>query len=621
VPAGFAAPNNSVNVSPYLLKAQRLKLANHPYWHKLLHYQERSSGVVGDVITPEFYISPKGSTDSEAELAATIKAIFSRTNIESDLHAQCRFIARFHWLKQMLQWPVDSFPKAPCQRFNEWSLNGDIESLSVIFATGYLDNPASFYGHLLIKFNTRRQMAVSDLLDQSINYGAVIPDNENGLVYVIKGLFGGYDAGFSTSRFYQHNHNYAESELRDLWEYKLNLSQDEVDQIVYHAWELFDNKFTYYFVADNCAFRMAELLNLVVKEPLLPPDLPWSMPGTVFNKIVEAEHTGRPLVAQVTRIPSRQNRFRQSFLVLSVEQQAIVEELLQNDLDFDLQSYARLSEQDKINVVDCLIDYNEFRRIATESNPEFKKTKQKLLIERIRLPAQFPNIGTANVAAVSPMAPHNGQRPVLFRSGLLHNSEFGTGMELQFRPVYFDFLAIDAGRLENAHLTMLDGRVMFESGKVRLRQLDFVNVETLNVSKTGLPGDGGMAWKMKVSIESLHLGCSTCQIFGVTGGIGKAFSPLDNTAIYAMVDGHLQTDEQNAGTVAATPRLGFLGVVMKGWKTKFDIGYKQYFNKSETGDRKITWENRFGTSRYWDIRLSFNEYVAKEVKIALSLYW
>ena len=77
-------------------------------------------------------------------------------------------------------------------------------------------------------------------------------------------------------------------------------------------------KFVYYFFKENCAYRMAELLELVIGHPLLP-DVPWALPETVFERIAALNRNGAPIVREIRRIPLRQNRFRASFLKPSFE--------------------------------------------------------------------------------------------------------------------------------------------------------------------------------------------------------------------------------------------------------------------------------------------------------------
>ncbi len=132
-------------------------------------------------------------------------------------------------------------------------------------------------------------------------------------MYIIKGLVGGYGSTFTHLEFYQQNHNYAETQLRDLWEYKLDLTNSEVDLIVGHTWELLGMENQYYFISENCAYRIAELLNLVIEKPLLPSSKYWAMPIDVFTGLTSTALGERDLVKSITRFPSRQNRFRDAY--------------------------------------------------------------------------------------------------------------------------------------------------------------------------------------------------------------------------------------------------------------------------------------------------------------------
>ncbi len=621
--AASTVPERANDVAVLVQQAQAKGLASHSYWMALLHYRRNAlnsdRGVVSKIISPDFFLSPQGATDPAAELAATLAAFFDDPGKEPDRHAQCRFIARYQWLRKSLDWGSLTPPPVTCQKFREWSLNGQVESLSLVFATGYLGNPASFYGHILLKFNTARETVVTDLLDQTMNYGAIVPKNEIGLVYVFKGLFGGYDAGFSHERFYHHNHMYGENELRDMWEYELALTKDQADQIVAHSWELLGNKFAYYFVKQNCAYRMAELLELVIDQPLLSPDVPWSVPAAVFDRLaLIKQKDGAPIVRTVRRIPSRQNRFYEKYSTLNSTQQRLTQKLVDGGLNLEDPAYRETPENNKIAIIDTLFDYYEFRMIAEDRDTEYRQSKRKLLIERAGLSAQGPS---AIENAPDDAPPHKGQLPSMTRLGLLHNSRLGSGMELRFRPAYYDFLALDAGRLPNSNLTMFDFRAVYADDRLRFRSLDFVNVESLNLSRTPLPGDGGFAWKVKFGLENQDLGCSDCMIFNVVGGLGKATSVMGRVTVYGMVDLHAQTEHQDSGTLGATARLGLLGSPVAVWKSQFTVGKRTYLNGSRSGTRLMRWENRFGSDRNWDMRVNYERNIASEFQVAVSFYW
>ena len=622
-PSAYAEPSD--NLKALVRQAEEKGLAYHPYWKALMHYRNRvqanNTNLISEIISSDYFLSPRGATDSVDEMAATLVAFFNEPGENPGNHAQCRFIARYKWLRKSLDWEGLNPPSVTCKHFNEWSMNGHIDSLSLVFATGYLSNPASFYGHILLKFNTNRSVISTDFLDESINFGAIVPSNENGFVYVLKGLFGGYDASFSNTRFYRLNHMYAEAELRDMWEYELALNKDEVDQIVAHSWELLRTRFTYYFLKENCAYQMAELLELVIEQPLLPEGIPWAIPATIFNRIASFERNGVPLVRKVNLIPSRLNSYYSKYLMLAPGQKILVKDLALDTIGIESVRYSLLSEPEKINIIDTLIDYYEFRIVGDDKNLALKNSKRKLLVERVGLPSQSPLTAEVQLHLPNSSPPHEGPIPGMIRVGLLQNSQLGTGSEVRFRPAYFDFLELDAGRIPNSYLTMFDLRTTYVNKRLKLRSLDLISIENMNVAHTPLPGDGGLAWKIKLGFENHDLSCGDCMTFNFTGGLGKATHITSNIMAYGMMDYFSQTKYQDSGTIGMTPRVGLIASPFASWKSNFTIGQRRHFNGSQQRSRVIRWDNRIGSHRDWDIRISYEEQMARELQVAVSTYW
>lgn len=617
---GASAAKPDMDIKALLHLASMKSLAKTPYWRALGHYlpAHNTSGFSSEITSPGFFLSSNGANDPQQELEATLSALFLPAGENPDQHAQCRFIARFHWLKKQLDLDAFPLPHVQCRQFQKWSLNGQIESLSLVFATGYLDNPASYYGHILLKFNTRRNILVNELQDQSLNFGANIPPQENPVMYVLRGIFGGYNASFSDDKFYRHNHNYGENELRDLWVYELALDESEVQQLIEHSWELLDNTFTYYFLKENCAYRMAELLELVIDEPLLPQNLPWSMPATVFDDLMRLEHHGHPLVRNVRLIPSRQNRFYDKYFALTPSQQHWANTFSRTGFDQTLVGYQELSPAEKIAIIDCLFDYYEFRIAVEDDDTGLQQARHKLLMARAKLPAGKA-ASPDHALPLSP--PHLGPLPGLFRVGAVHGNTLGNGLELQFRPAYYDSLSIDSGRLPDSQLTMFDLHTLYRNKKLTLRRLDFINVKTLNVSRTNMPGDGGRAWSLRVGLDNQDLSCDDCGVLRASGAIGKATSLTRNTVIYGMVGGFAQSQYHNSGTLGAKAQLGLWTMPTSGWKSQLMIGTIHYLNGTKHHIPLLQWENRFGNSRQWDIRLSYRKWVEHELNGSVSLYW
>lgn len=611
-------PASHASDAPITKLVESQRLFEHPRWLALGHYRKTFfGGYKSDIHSDDFFLSINGKTDPRGELNATLLAFSLPVNAKvQDQHAQCRFPARLLWLRQVL--PLPALPKVDCQAFKQFSYQGGVESISVVFATGYLSNPASYFGHPLIKFNLSRVKIPNNLLDVSVNYGAVTPPEENPFIYAAKGLFGGYFGTFTNRQFYYSNHAYAELELRDMWEYKLNLSRDEVDQIVSHTWEVMGKKFTYFFTSNNCASAMAQILTDVMGVRLDPAYLPYSIPYMVFDNLAHKQRPdGSPLITSVTLIPSRQSRLTGRYSALSSDEKSAVRSIAQSNSVTD--QYRTLPEQSKIHVIETLFDYFAYRAVADPDTKSIGAIRYELLSERLRLPTS----AASDPVLADVHAPHEGQSPVLTRIGVMKSVTHGEGAELRLRLAYYDFLALDIGRPPNSSVRSFDAAFVIAGKKAWLRSFDFISIEALNLSQTGLPGDGGYAWKFNTGFETQNLACTDCEVFKIESGIGKAISPVKRQILYVMLDGRMQTLAAGGGHFAATPNIGAIFDLLSSgaWKGEATLGYRDYFDDHKPGQPLIRLENRFGRNRSWDIRLAYEKHVDEQTKLSFSYYW
>lgn len=592
-------------------------------WHSLLHYKSTWFGAKekSAIRSSDFFLSPEGFQSPEEELRATILAMGQPVTENPNKHAQCRFPARLQWLKKVANAQASLWPKVDCPDFLAYSHSGEIESISLVFATGYLSNPASYFGHPLIKFNLSRKKVPSSLLDVSVSYGAITPPDENAFVYAFKGIFGGYDGTFSHRHFYYNNHTYGEIELRDMWEYKLNLKPEEVAYFYAHAWELLGKEFTYYFLNDNCASVVAELVDNAASVRVMSRVLPYSIPYSLFDNLIELKRPdGEPIVSAVSLIPSRQTRLTTGYRSLDQEQKIVVESVVKENRVTE--QFKSLSPERRKEVLETLFNYYSFRAVEAPPNSgenPHAAVKQELLVIRLQLPPDQES--RSQKYELKP--PHSGPKPFLSRVGGIKSSSFGNGVELQFRTSYYDFLALDFGRAKNSDVRTLDVSIDFFESFVWIRKVDLISVSTFNISQTGLPGDGGMAWGFNMGFDSLHLGCRDCSLFKIEGNYGKALPILDRQVLYAVIEVRAQTATKDSGHLAATPRLGAVVNWDRSGKlaTEVSLGHRSYLNKNEGDGAIIKAETRLAFSRDWDLRLAYDKHVQELSRLSLSYYW
>jgi len=585
----------------------------HPWqtnmWQRLLHYTV--DGTTSEIENSSFFLASNGRYDPKAEFDATLEAFQSSEQTEPDSHPICRFPARAIYLQQ-LGFSIAS-PESRCQAFNQW--HGELQDnvLSLVYADGYLGNPASFYGHLLFKITAPN--AAHDLLTNSLNFGARVPDKENPVVYILKGLIGGYGATYSSNHYYRYNLNYSEVEMRDLWQYQLNLNVEEKALLVAHAWEMLSTQYTYYFTNRNCAYHIARLLEVVLQERLVDEKDPFVLPISVFTALSMAKtQSGQPAIAQITRKPSRQARFREHFSTLPLSSKKAIEDYLATS---DMQSIHALDFNESIQVFDVLFDYIEFRLIMEGDDAQLLQMKKTLQQSRITLRIASPAWPTPEQKA----PPHTGHKPTLLRTQLGSNNLEGEFLQVDFRPAYYDLLSQGGGILKNSALSMLETAWRIDQHGSHLQKIDVLNIETTDTTASGLPGDQGIAWKLRIGKQRDTLTNLTPsnEFFAESGiGVGAEWS---NITVYSMLTGRIQTPDAAESRFLLIPSV----TVLVNWAGVKSVCQFSYPLRWQAMAYQRALKSQCGLSAFasqtMDVRLSIAHQVHTELSLGLSWYF
>lgn len=591
-------------------------LAQDPVWHKLLHYKtpQRPFASPGSVIHDStFFVSANGQTDSVAELRASLDALLQPAN-HADTHFRCRFPARAAWLEQKLGHSTEFDLRTNCPTYFNWTRDGNIASLSIVFATGYLGNPASYYGHTLLKFNSPGESQSTDLLDVTVNYGAIHDGRDNPVSYIVKGIFGGYDAVFSHIDFYYHNHQYGENELRDLWEYQLDLPKDRVDFIVAHAWEVLGKRYTYYFFRENCAYRMTEVLEIVDGLDLIPKNRPWTIPQALIQRLDQAQWDGRKLVSKRVYRPSRQSRFYGKFRELSDDEATLFRNLASGKLDFTSAEYHNAPLASRQKILGSILDYHRFTESLVEAGPP-SRAYRTALAERFKLPP-----GPPEVDAPPPTSPHSGRPPSWLQLGYFsHPSR--SGLSLRLRPAYYDALDSDGSHVANAALSMGDVQLTVSGGKTRLGKFDLIAIESVNKGLSGLPGDRGFAWKLRAGAEQASPDCHECLLARVQGDIGVGRQLTRSLFGAAYLGGAIQDNRHGEGLGFARASVDFILKLSPALSMKTSVEHRHPFNSQRKAQAYGKAELRWAFNARSDLRLSLEQGKIQTLGLGLGVYW
>jgi len=225
-------------------------LSNQRYWKILLHYK----GGVSEIDSPNFFLSKNGKYSLKDELNATIFYL-QHPKLEDDNSTYCRFPARREWIQSKIP-NLKIIPQFCEDLETQLEVIENIKSVTLIFPTILMNSPASMFGHTLLRLDDKE----GDVLNSfAINYAAQT-NEKNGLVYAFKGLSGGYIGKYAIMPYYKKIAEYNDIKSRDIWEYKLNLTSQEIEKMKLHIFEIKNTYSKYYYFNKNCSYQILWLL-------------------------------------------------------------------------------------------------------------------------------------------------------------------------------------------------------------------------------------------------------------------------------------------------------------------------------------------------------------------------
>jgi hypothetical protein len=383
--AALAAPRAATAQPAYLeelqASARARNLAGAAGWLKLVHYGRTLGGFRSEA-DAAFFLSPKGAVDPQAELDATLAGFLAAAPASPDAqHPQCQFPARLAWLNGQLRFDFKRFPLQQCPRFEEFYQRVAPRAVTAIFSSYFLSSPASAFGHTLLRLDKTDEPLADkhfELLDNGVSYAATA-DTRNPVLYAVKGLFGLFPGHFNSMPYFYKVREYNDFESRDLWEYDLALTPQQVAMLTAHVWELGSTSFPYYYISRNCSYYLLAALEAAVPElDLLGHVGHVAVPADT----VKALYRVPGLVKAVRYRPSIRAQFRRRAEGLSGAQLDEVSKLA-GDPEAPLPKGQ--SSAANARVLDAaldLVDLRHARELILSTDPVAMRLKQRLLERR-----------------------------------------------------------------------------------------------------------------------------------------------------------------------------------------------------------------------------------------------
>lgn len=490
-------------------------LGQQPAWLVLLHYQPAvfSGQMVSQADDDDFFFSERGKTQPQAELEATLKAMLLPSKAS---HAQCLFPARWHWLKQELD--ISSAYDVACPRLEAWLNRIDVERLTLVFPAMYLGNPGSSFGHTFLRFDGDSSV----MLSQALNYAADNDHDDGMIAYVYNGVFGGYTGVFRIRNYFETVQVYSDIENRDIWEYQLDYSPEEIRQLARHVWEVTDIDFDYFFFGENCSYRLLSLLDAAKPEGALTFDHAFPLYAIPVDTVRALEE--KDLIIKKQYRPSLASQIQTGLQQFTDQEREWVIQLADAEITAEKIMTQTISVEKKIQVLEQVYSLLQFR--AQENTEQ----AENVLTARSRLSAERAPI------IDQPLPPESGHASARFAYGGGQRTRWQSDqsfVDLKIRMAFHDLVDSPLGYTSGSAINVMDTHLRWlpDEDVLQLESLRFFNVISLNpISDWYAP----LSWQLDVHLQRLAITATDSDlVFIVEAGAGYS-KRLANTTLFAM---------------------------------------------------------------------------------------
>jgi hypothetical protein len=607
---GIAAFAADTEQDPYfnslVQEAQIKNLAEKRYWYLLVHYKKTLlGGYESQEDGPDFFNSPNGKINPQSELIATLKNFF--TPLENlkpgQEHPQCNFPARYKWLKAQLAFDPTRLPEQRCERLEGWLKGLTPDKITFIFASHYMNNPASMFGHTFLRIDKKREGPELKLLDYGVNYSAAA-DSNNPLVYMVKGLFGGFKGIFTLFPYYVKVQEYNNLENRDLWEYELKFTDDQMNYFLLHLWELGGNYFDYYYFQENCSYHMLSLLEVANPELHLTDQFIFHVIPADTVKVV-SRYDG--LISKQVYRPSLLSQMNQKRLRMSETQSRLFYRLIKDPSLIEKEDYLNLTVPEKALILDAYLDYAQYKNMQQErTTAAIDQTTRRLLVERSKLDYRPDDPPEMTRFSTPPELGHGSAR-IGLGVGRNGHERFE---EVSLRPAYHDLLADDTGYGKDSQILFLDmtARRYNESEKTKIDSLKLIDIVSLTPYD---PLFNKKSWKLSIGLDTIKdLNCGYCNSLKGDYGMGMAYKPgfFSPLLLYSLIDLELELSRRLDSNyrLGGGGTIGALLDITDHWRIQSEGEYISFPLGNESHHYKASVNQRYSFTQNLDVRAGWN---------------
>ena len=436
-------------------------------WKKLLYF----NNVHSQAVQNDFFLTSDGHKNSQQELHEFTKQVQA-----GNREIICRFPARYAWVAK-------NYPSIILRDFNfekncldTWKFLEAVKGVStaVVFASYYLNNPASIFGHTFLyisksPIDLQKNSTPYEMLDSAVSYGADTGD-AGAIRYFFGGLGGDFTGTTAVLPYFFQVRLYNDFESRDLWKFYLNLTPEETDFLVRHLWELKMAKFPYYFLSKNCSYQLLAILDIIRPELELTKKIPFYVIPIDTIRLLEKEK----MIVKSEFSPSARFKFVNKRSSLGPAEKVALHDFIEHN-----KSIEGLSTDSQRVILDTAIDYFDFRyaKEVIGEEPHILKLKNPILIKR----AKLGGISPENPYLTSANNPNPGFGHPSGRFSLSAGEESKEKfLKVKYRFAAHDLLDPPLGYLPRSTLEVGDLQFQIKKKKLEIEKITAMHFSVLD---------------------------------------------------------------------------------------------------------------------------------------------
>ncbi len=525
----FAHASVETDIQNYLKIAEQKQLHQDITWQRLMYADQSQKS---EVTYDGYFYAKDGKNNLKNELEADVKALF--INSAENQSIRCKFPARSRWLIQQLNIDTEKLPIVKCPEFDQWINQIKPHKATLIYATDFMGNPSSMFGHTLLRLDPKDQKQLN-LVSYAVNYAATVSGEDN-WSYAWKGLTGQYPGEYSLMPYYRKVKEYGDFESRDLWEYELNLTPEETRFLVEHIWEMQHVSFPYYFVSDNCAYRLLGLIDLVRPNLDLKKQFNYAAIPIETLKAVDQQD----LVKEVVYRPALETQLLSQAKQHGTPLAKVAHQIAFQDVEKAQPLLEKFNQHDQAKILEMAYDDLYLQYISRQVDADFAQPQlRQLLAERSQIDVEKQRQEPERPKK-QPVEGHHA-RNLSVNVGELQGQKF---IELGHRQAYHDLIDPQGGYRLGTQLLFLDGNIQYRDDQLKLEHLDLLTVNSYNPIqpfKSPITWGFNLGWKQEALDQGNFSDDQQHGVMNLNMQVGYSLANYDRRHLcYAQMQSHFQ---------------------------------------------------------------------------------